>query len=141
MLQGLFVDVEKPRPKLRIITPDFVVYAATEDALGWIGKIRHATPASKLWVELQTPSGTVRGVFDGADCVAWDDGAKWRRLGVSFDQWDLITRRRYVPLSILLVAAAYTAMQRLATRLFFNRGRHIPPRRGGEEALTACAVR
>ena len=100
-MEGLFV--ESTHHCLRIITPEWQVLAAARDE-GWVGTARCTTPASTRWITLETPTRTYRGVFDGADCIAWDHGEKWHRLRVSCAQWTLLTRRPYVPATLVLVA-------------------------------------
>ena len=59
----------------------------------------------------------LNGAFDGIDCVAWENGDKWHRLSMSFAQWELLSRRRYVPSSIVLAAYVYDGVRSVLARI------------------------
>ena len=106
-MHGLFVDAQHC---LRVVTPDGVVYATTaEDE--WIGHVEMEGLDEKVGlfgnVTLTTPHGAVRGVFDGEDCVTWDDGATWHRLNLSATQYHVLRRRTYVPLTFVAASVVY----------------------------------
>ena len=102
-MQGLFVDSTHC---MRVVTPEGIVYAASKGD-GWMGTVRPST--SKHWITLKTPHHTHVGAFDGVDCVVWENGDKWHRLCISFAQWELLTHRRYTPLTVVFAAYVYAA--------------------------------
>lgn len=105
-MDGLYVDTHHC---LRIVTRDWVVYTASKDD-GWVGWMRLTTQTSNKWVTLETEKTACQGVFNGADCILWEDGDKWNRLHVSYAQWDMMTRRPYVPMSFMFASSLYDLM-------------------------------
>ena len=111
-MEGLFVDSQHC---LRIVTQDWVVYTAAKED-GWLGTLRPTTPASARWITMQSPSHTERGVFDGDDVISWESGDKWHRLRMSYAQWELLTRRRYVPATFVLASYLYESVRSMFAR-------------------------
>ena len=49
----------------------------------------------------------MQGVFDGKDCITWNNGEKWRRLRISYDQIQALKYRPYVPLTVHVLYLMY----------------------------------
>lgn len=43
------------------------------------------------------------------ECISWSDGDRWHKIDVSYEQWQLMTRRPYVPVTLLMVSLVYDA--------------------------------
>lgn len=82
--------------------PDFVVYSP--------GGVAVAKLKNRRSVRLEWEGGAVStGLYNGEDCITWeggdtggdksDKGGKWRLLEMSAQQYDVLTRRPYVPLT------------------------------------------
>ena len=120
-MDGLFVD---NKSCLCLITPiycgehkeEWHIHRADEDNFdGYDGTIKRLRMSSK-YIQMSLCSEHAQGVFDGKDCITWDDGAKWRRLRVSYDQIQTLRYRPYAPLSLHLIHLLYNLMLYLYQR-------------------------
>lgn len=84
-------------------------------------------PVRKVPVRLCAPGAAAageEGVFDApAACVAWAGGDEWHLLLISDAQAHLMTRRPYVPLTLLLWVIAQRAAAWLAQQWRARRAR------------------
>ena len=44
---------------------------------------------------------------DKQEEIRWETGEVWHRLSISYNQWQLFTRRPYVPLTLMLLSILY----------------------------------
>ena len=137
-LEGVFVDpafcmvlVSATLPSTKTGAARWDVYgssASTEDeAIAWHGTLMHATPASGLgpgevrWAEQPLAHLTdssknvgtcriVQGAPTGSmiERIEWSDGSVWTRLKVSSVQRYLLTRRPYIPLTVVFLMTVRT---------------------------------
>jgi hypothetical protein len=54
----------------------------------------------------------VEGIYNGVDSIRWSNGETWRRLQVSSEQAQVLLRRPYVPLTIVML----TLLRAMVTR-------------------------
>ena len=60
-----------------------------------------------------------QGVFNGVDTINWSDGSRWTRLRLTETQYRYLTRRPYVPLTLLAIQIIRLLIHRI---MFFCRG-------------------
>lgn len=93
-LPGVYVNTRAQMLLLLDHTHDSVRVMAPNDATGI------ATLATKH--TLLSFKG-VDGIFNGADAIKWNNGDTWHRVEMSVEQFRVLTRRPYVPLTLVAV--------------------------------------
>ena len=125
-MEGLYVD---NKHCLQIIMPyrnqGWVTYQASNEQKhqeGVVSTICRMSSSPRL-IQLHADR-LVNGVFDGEECIVWDDGEKWHRMHVSMNQMDFMTRRVYTPVTLValfvvhrMVSRAWKCLQTLAAML------------------------
>ena len=105
-MDGLFVDNQSC---LCIVSetfddpPRWNVHCAADANYDGFNAIIESQPSSLKWLQFKSDKYNTQGVFDGHDCIVWEDGNKWRRLKISFDQIHFLRKRPYVPITFVVV--------------------------------------
>ena len=111
-MDGIFVDNNS---RLCLITQthsdanklEWHINRADEDNFyGNDGIIKRQRMSAKC-VDMYLCKENMQGVFDGKDCITWNNGEKWRRLRISYDQIQALKYRPYVPLTVHVLYLMY----------------------------------
>lgn len=113
-MQGVYVDTDARLVLVYAHTldgNDYSVYLARGDATD----VAVATMTNKHTVRLEEVDVTHEGLYNGSDCIVFEDGRKWRRVEMSYTQFRLLTTRPYVPLSFMAVRVLHGVVNRITT--------------------------
>lgn len=114
-MQGIYVDADAHLVLVCAHTPDgndYSVYLTNGD----ITNVAIATTTkNNCAVRLEEVDATHSGLYNGEDCIVFEDGRKWRRVEMSVTQYRLLMCRPYVPLSFMAVQILYGVMNRAIT--------------------------
>lgn len=121
-MQGLFVDNASCLcivSQTSLDPPEWHVRRGNEDAEDPEGHdaVIETTTASHKWIRLLSDDKKTKGMFDGRNCIVWEDGDKWHRLRVSLDQMYFLRKRRYVPLTYVCACVLKTFAIQFMTQL------------------------
>lgn len=104
-IQGCFVDNCN---RLCTIAPSYdghswIFHRANDDCeTGCYGGIIKSPRCAMLKMFLEDRE--LRGVFDGQQVITWNNGTKWTRLKISFDQVRAFRYRPYVSLTWMFIS-------------------------------------
>ena len=111
-MQDILGAYTNPNGQLQLLLPDVedrivvVAHDETSDCITLNAKHRVVTLSNR------------EGIYNGLDVIRWDDGETWRRLQVSAEQSQLLFRRPYVPLTVLLFALVRAFVTHIGTTVF-----------------------
>tara|TARA_B100001769_G_C21767180_1_gene419435 strand:+ start:133 stop:519 length:387 start_codon:yes stop_codon:yes gene_type:complete len=60
------------------------------------------------------------GFYDGQEKIVWNDGTKWKRLILTFDQFARFRKKPYIPLSFILLASIHTCVTHIFSYLKYT---------------------
>ena len=113
-MEGIYIDTDAQL---------VLVYANTHAGNDYSVYLKHgdttdlavATMTNKCAVRLEKVESTHEGLYNGNDCIVFQDGRKWRRVKMSYIQYRLLWCKPYVPLSFMAVWTLQGVMKRIAT--------------------------
>lgn len=89
----------------------------TEDFEGYIGTFNHKV---KNAVELKVNNKTLKGKYNGSDCISWNNGLEWKRLKVSREQSYMLTTRPYIPMTFVLLQFLYNFISNCSVQIRYK---------------------
>lgn len=106
-MEGLFVDKQ--------FCVQVVVKNRTTNGEEWIVYHNDGEQDSMKMMKFEEPKIKLEihdkinvGMFDqNTNTIHWENGDVWNQLSISYNQWQLFTRRPYVPMTLLLFSIFY----------------------------------
>lgn len=134
-MEGFYVDtthclniVTLPETVGRDKTEQATVYrASSDDPRGHCANLTRVSARGARVRLYDGDSWTRDGIYNGSDCIIWNDGTRWHRLKISHTQASLMSRRPYIPMTFLFLVctSAFFSWVSDATMVIYKKIRKI----------------